>query len=600
MKWLKFILWVNLVLIFLLINLGGLVHNTGSSLACPDWPLCYGQVMPTMEGGILVEHSHRLLATLVGLFTILISVLGFRIFTSKSRFFKFSLLSLFLVVFQGVLGGITVIYKLPTIVSTTHLAVSMLYFASMIYLLHLVQREESNENSAERLWSPGYLKQASFLLGIVYFQIVLGASMRHLGLGSVCGTGWDNIFSCFDLIGFHKGFFPESAQAILHMSHRYLAYFISIVTLLVSINFYKNISSQAIKKKALILPLIIFAQIVIGIYTVATNIGVIATTLHVGGAALLFAVTWKLVLNLYDLKKKSSSQKKAKDFISNFLSITKPRLSGLVIFTSAMGMYLAPGSISPLQGVFALLSITGLVAGSCILNCWLEREVDGKMERTADRPLVTGEISEKTAFYTGLNLIIVSSILIFFFSNILTTLLGVLAAVLYVWLYTPSKQKSPYAVFWGAIPGAMPPLMGQTAVTGTIEPLGVILFCLLFLWQLPHFLAISLMHSKDYEAAGIVVFPNSHGTKATIIRIFHFSVILMVIAYLPIYLGLIEASSYKLITLFLGLGLCLLAVQGLVLVQRKHNVLKWAKKFFIGTLIYLPVQLTALIVLYKE
>src|SRR3954447_1409624 len=105
---------------FLLLLMGGLVHNTRSSLACPDWPLCYGQVFPKMEGGVLIEHSHRLVASTVGLLTVLVA--GWLYRRRERRLFRVALAAVALVVFQGLLGGITVLYRLPTWVSTTHLA----------------------------------------------------------------------------------------------------------------------------------------------------------------------------------------------------------------------------------------------------------------------------------------------------------------------------------------------------------------------------------------------------------------------------------------------------------------------------------------------
>ncbi len=124
-----------ILLTFCLLILGGIVHNTGSSLACPDWPLCYGSVMPPMKGGVAIEHSHRLLASTVGLLTL---ILAFVIHKRKRerRLRELSLVACVLVIFQGVLGGLTVLYRLPDLVSTAHLGTSLLFFA-LIIRIHL-------------------------------------------------------------------------------------------------------------------------------------------------------------------------------------------------------------------------------------------------------------------------------------------------------------------------------------------------------------------------------------------------------------------------------------------------------------------------------
>src|SRR5690242_15358133 len=156
-------------LTFGLLLLGSLVHATGSSLAFPDWPLCYGQVMPRMVGGVAVEHSHRLLASLVGLCTIVLAVVCWR---RGGALRKASLAALALVIFQGVLGGVTVKLQLPALVSTAHLATSMIYFALLIWIAVKTRPGEAMPQSALRRWA---LAGA----GAVYAQMIGGALVRH-------------------------------------------------------------------------------------------------------------------------------------------------------------------------------------------------------------------------------------------------------------------------------------------------------------------------------------------------------------------------------------------------------------------------------------
>ncbi len=604
----KVLIGFTILVTFALINLGGFVHNTGSSLACPDWPLCFGQVMPKMEGGVLIEHSHRLLGALVGFLSIMICFLGFKKY-GKSKFFKTSLVALALVIFQGVLGGLTVIFRLPTIVSTAHLATSMIVFGLFIYLYHLyqIQNISSEKFKSAGTWNRSLIKLSTFALLFIYAQMILGASMRHLGLGSVCGTGWENAFACFDLVLFEKSWFPNSFPAALHMIHRYFAYFVGFFVVYFSVVGFKSVKTfenetpfqNALKIKLVLLPILILLQIKLGLLAVATSLGVGATTLHLTGAALLFAVTWKILLEMNFLKKKGEFQNYSYDKLVDYFSTTKPRLSGLVIFTAGIGIYLAGVPVTFTHVLASLVSITMLVGGACSLNCWMERDIDKRMARTADRPMATGRIGSMFGFSASAMLCMVAVILIFTWVNALTAILGVVAMITYLLMYTPAKQRTPYAVFLGAIPGALPPLMGQTAVTGDIQPIGLVLFGILFLWQLPHFLAISIMHKKDYGEAGIIVFPNTIGLNRTIFKMFSYAILLVGVAYLPIYLGITESTLYTAVTVILGSLFCIYAYKGLK-IKNENLITTWARKFFFSTLVYLPVQLGVLVVVFNN
>lgn len=271
---------ITIVLSFLLINLGGYVHNTGSSLACPDWPLCHGQVMPEMKAGVLIEHSHRLLASLVGFLTLIIALLAWK----KSRETTISYAALVMVMAQGILGGITVIYKLPPFVSTAHLGLSMIFICTMIYLHHRLVHPEKYKSISN---IKPYLMTT---LIIIYLQILLGALMRHLGLGGVCGVGYEHSLLCSGQV------FPSIGTEQIHMSHRFLAVVAGAVVIMV--NFF--IIKKA-KGKSRLLPaisvILVLLQILLGIMTVGSGFRPLITMFHLGGAALLLSVIWKEYLN---------------------------------------------------------------------------------------------------------------------------------------------------------------------------------------------------------------------------------------------------------------------------------------------------------------
>lgn len=261
------------VLTFLLIVWGGVVHNTGSSLACPDWPTCYGSLMPEMKGGIAVEHGHRLLASAVGLLTIVLSV----VLAKRRRDLRhWGYWAVFLVVFQGVLGGITVIYLLPTAVSTAHLATSFVFFALAIFL---AWRTSPAGHGATLRFS--YAAWAALL---VYLQSVLGAFMRHTGAGLVC----PDIPFCYGSP------WPADKPAILllHMAHRWLGVAVALAVLALPF----LIKEGRARFLSLLAGLLVVVQIGLGVASVMTHLGVAAVTAHLGVAALLWAVMVLLTL----------------------------------------------------------------------------------------------------------------------------------------------------------------------------------------------------------------------------------------------------------------------------------------------------------------
>ena len=584
---LKSLSFLTIILTFILVNLGGYVHNTGSSLACPDWPLCFGQVFPRMEGGILIEHSHRLLASVVGFLTILLVFFSYKNLKgsehAKTR--KFSVYLLLMVIMQGVLGGLTVIYRLPTLVSTSHLGLSMIYFCSLIYFHHLVSPRDVVRKSKTK--SRFELLLAALL---VYLQMLIGALMRHLGVGAACGVGYKHSFKCFDINNWGAGWIPTSPQAMLNATHRYFAIIVALTLFVVCIRFLKkSFSHNALSKKWFVIPMVVVvAQVLLGVMTIGTHLGELTTTLHLGGAALLLAFTWKAFLEMGEIEDGGSQ------FISDLFSLTKPRLSMMVVFTSTLGLCLAPGSISLKTAIISVLSTALVVAGACSLNCYLEVDVDGKMDRTSDRPLPNQRMNPNIALLMGILFVSIFNGLLYHYVNSITALLGIIATLIYVVIYTPLKKKSPTALYVGAIPGAIPPLMGWTSVTGSIDWPGLSLFLILFFWQIPHFLSITFFRLEDYRAAGIKVFPLVRGIKKAKMNLFLTTIFLVGFSLLPLLLGVAETGSAYIIVV-LGAAFIALAARGFQLGESGEEFVKWSRTYFYGSLVYLPGVLTALV-----
>ncbi len=273
------------------------------------------------------------------------------------------------------------------------------------------------------------------------------------------------------------------------------------------------------------------------------------------------------------------------------LALAKPRLASLVLCTAAGGLWLAPGHRDAVTAT-ALLLGTALVVGSAnALNNFLERDIDARMRRTRDRPLPSGRLDPAVALALGLVVPAFALPLLAWFTNGLTAALAALALFSYVVVYTPMKQRSSLALFVGAVPGAIPPLMGWTAATGRLDAGGLGLFALLYFWQLPHFLAISMYLKEDYARAGLRVFAVVHGDRVT-----RACAALSAVALLPVSLALLPlgvgSPLYGVVAALAGGVLSAYGISGL---WQRGAANRWARNFFLLTLAYLTLVFAALL-----
>lgn len=268
--------------------------------------------------------------------------------------------------------------------------------------------------------------------------------------------------------------------------------------------------------------------------------------------------------------------------VRDLVALTKPRVTMLVLITAAGGLWLAPGAHSIGFAIFTLLVTAAAVGSANALNCWLERDVDRFMERTAMRPLPAGRMHPQVALVFGLVLGLVAVFGLTFGVNPVTGVLGSLALVLYVAAYTPMKQWSPMALFVGAIPGALPPLMGWTSVTCHIDAPGLVLFAIMFIWQIPHFVAIALFRNGDYEAAGIRTLPLAYGEQAAKMQAAAYAACLIPVSLLLVPLR-VAGPLYAVTAVALGLGYMVVSLRGL----RKDAGRRWARTWFFASLIHI-------------
>ena len=274
----------------------------------------------------------------------------------------------------------------------------------------------------------------------------------------------------------------------------------------------------------------------------------------------------------------------------DLVALTKPRITFMVVVTTAGGLWLAPGPVPPMLALWAILGTALVVSSANSLNCWMERDVDRHMARTKNRPLPAGRMTPEIALTFGLTLGAISVPMLAVLVNPLTALLAAIALLSYVWVYTPMKQKSPKALLIGSIPGAMPPLMGWTAATGNLEAPGLVLFGILFLWQLPHFLAISVFRQNEYAKAGIKVLPSVRGNAVTKIHAIAYAGALVPMSLWLVPLGIV-GNFYLVVMGIAGVVFAAMCIAGL---RSTENDNRWARGVFIASLVYLPLLFAAL------
>jgi protoheme IX farnesyltransferase len=239
-----------------------------------------------------------------------------------------------------------------------------------------------------------------------------------------------------------------------------------------------------------------------------------------------------------------------------------------------------------------MLATTGMVVGAAnTLNCYLERDSDRLMARTANRPLPDRRLEPSWALALGIAMGLFAVPTLTLAVNPITGLLGAIALVSYVAIYTPMKQHTPAALFVGALPGALPPLMGWTAVTGSIAAPGLVLFGVLFFWQIPHFIAISVFRQEEYERAGLKVLPSVRGMQSAKVQATLYAAALWAVSLLLVPYGL-AGTLYLVAALGLGAHFFWASVRGFWV----QDANAWAKKLFVASLIYLTALFAALIV----
>ncbi len=565
-----------------LVFIGALVTTTGSGLSVPDWPLSFGRLNPVWVGGVVFEHGHRVVATVVGFLTLVTAV-----WANSSRcprlVRRVSWFALGLVILQGMLGGMTVLMKLPTAVSVAHGCTAQLFFCTIIGLVLLTSRSFA-ATQEKILGQPGtslrFLAGTTF--GIIFLQLVIGATMRHMGAGLVIPDFPTSLGRIVPPL--------VSTEVAINFAHRAMA----IVVLLAVASLVTRILTQfhqqpALPKLAIALGGFTLVQVTLGAITVWSGRGIVPTSLHVVNGALVLGTTFAILLWTLRLTTAASPFEGSEPSYRNgsrkdWMELAKVRLVTMSAFTAACGYWLSVSN--PSWSVLAAVTFGVFVlgAGSGILNHVFEVETDARMARTKNRPLPSGRVCPILAERVGACLGLGGVLFLGLWVRPLSGVLALAAMVSYLFLYTPLKKTTPLCTLVGAVPGALPVLIGWTAGSGRLDVGGWILFFILFLWQLPHFMAIAWLCKDDYANAGLpmVTVVDPAGRLASL-QILAYCLALLPVSLAPTLHGMANTFYF-----FVALALGLMYLAFGLRMGRERSTFR-ARQLLLASVVYLPL-----------
>jgi protoheme IX farnesyltransferase len=515
---------------FVLLLAGATVSATGAGLACPDWPLCHGRLIPALERLVLIEYGHRLLASAVGVMMLALAVLIWRAGDAARRLRGLMMALLILLALQVGLGGVTVMSALKPVVVGAHLATAMAFLA---LLVTLAARARWARAGASPTVPAAFGRLAHVALALVFLQVVLG------GLVSAYGAG----LACPDFPLCDGRLLPSwRPVVVVHVFHRVLAFAV-VVVLAVLAGRARTVEDKAVRTAAAGAALLIVVQVGLGALNVLTQLHAAVRVAHLGGAAALLATLAALTVRARAAARQQSrampwpaapepvaARSRSIARVLDYVSLTKPRIIVLLLVTTITTMIVAAGGAG-LPAALAAYTLLGgaLAAGAAnAINCYWDRDIDAVMRRTRGRPVPAGRVAPRRALGFGVVLAAVSVVVLGVAVNWLSALLALSGIVFYVGVYTVwLKRSTPQNIVIGGAAGAIPPLVGWAAVTNHVGLPALLLFAIIFLWTPPHFWALALNREEDYRAAGVPMLPVVRGTAETLRQMLLYTVALV-------------------------------------------------------------------------
>ncbi|MDR7544565.1 MAG: heme o synthase [Armatimonadota bacterium] len=497
-----------------LLLVGATVSATGAGLACPDWPLCHGRLIPPLDPLVLIEWGHRLLASAIGLMMAALAVLVWR--RGLRGLGRLMVTLLLLLAAQVGLGGATVLSRLVPFVIGTHLLTAMTFLALLVLFTARVWWADGAAQGA--LAPPAGLASAAHLaLALTFLQVALGGYTSAFGAGMACPD--------FPLC--RGRLFPGGDPLVmLHYAHRLVAFALAVTVAVVAARARLS-RDRTVRVAAATAMLAVIVQVALGAANVLTHMWIPVRVAHLGGAATLVAALVVLTVRARLAVAAASAGASAagpgglRAVVADYVALTKPRIVVLLLLTTIAAMVVAAGG--PVTWALAVYTLLGgaLAAGAAnAINCYWDRDIDAVMLRTRKRPIPARRIAPRRALAFGAALAAGSVLVLGLAVNWLSASLAFAGIAYYVVVYTMwLKRATAQNIVIGGAAGAIPPLVGWAAVRGDVDLAALVLFAIVFLWTPPHFWALALNRSEEYRAARIPMLPVVRGTGETVRQI---------------------------------------------------------------------------------
>lgn len=549
-----FVLFYNLFVIIV----GTVVRATRSGDGCgAHWPLCDGEYIPTAPSiARIIEYTHRLVSGLDGLFVIALVVLGFVVFKQQKRHpVKGALIaSLLFTGLEGFIGAVLVkkgyVVDNPTVARAIWM---VLHLVNTFFLLTALTLSAWWASGKEMIKLRGQGAIGAGLFLAFLFMIALGAS------GAITALG-DTMFPVRD----HADAMAQSLSPTAHflqklrILHPYIAGSVGLYIILISGLTAHLRPSVHTQRHAMFLTGLFVTQMAVGGLNVFLKAPVWMQIVHLLlgdlvwiGAVLLTVSAFAVSVPHVEIAALAPQPQETENadipaaqpraIWRDYLILTKPKVNSLLLVTAVMPMFMAAHGFPGWQSLIAVFIGGYLSAGAAgAINMVVDRDIDGLMKRTANRPLITERVSSRNALFFGLTLAVLSFVVLFAFTNLLTALLSLAGLVFYVNIYTLLlKRRTWHNIVIGGAAGAFPPLVGWAAVTGTLSPLAWWLFAIIFVWTPAHFWALAILMKDDYARAKIPMLPVVSGVPATVLQIALYSVLTAIVSILPLAQGLV-------------------------------------------------------------
>jgi protoheme IX farnesyltransferase len=519
---------VTIAATFVLIGVGGLVRATDSGLGCPDWPRCFGRLVPPAELHAWIEHSHRLVASLVVVLVALLVAAAWRT-GQRPPVRRAAVAALVLVLAQALIGAFVVWWKLRADSVTLHLATALALVALLIFIDFRARwpSDRSRRSGQDR----GYVRLVTAAAGLLYLQMLVGSTVT----GHQAGLAYP-----LDVL------LPDLGPGVarVQLAHRALAALVAVAVAAVWVAARRTQRDHpTVTRLAGYAAGLVAVQIGLGVANVANRLSALTVVPHLAVGALLWGTMVALSLHADHFTGAAARDpaepapapaRTASQSMRAYFLLTKPRIIELLLVTTVPTMFIAARGVPPPWLMAATLFGGALSAASAnVLNCYLDRDIDALMRRTARRPLPTHRVDPADALRFGLVLGVAGFVWLWTFVNLLSAALATAAILFYVFVYTIGlKRRSTQNIVIGGAAGAVPVLVGWSAVTGRVGLPALVLFAIIFYWTPPHFWALSLRFKDDYAAAGVPMLPVVRGARETSTQILYYTVLLVAVTLL--------------------------------------------------------------------